>query len=846
MRHIWKAEPARLLRVVWCYEYNMPFRRARYALVVLVVVASALAAALTVSSSPAAGAGVFPPGFFDETAVSGLELPTAIDFTNDGRMFVAEKAGIIRVVQNGSLLPTPFIDITNDVANAFEFGLLGLVLHPDFPTEPYVYVQYVYDPPGVTRDQAKPRVQRIERITANAGNTNVASTVAGARTVLLGRNADATVIIAPNGGPGAQGQGLTCWRDGAIVEDCIPADSYRHVGGSLSFGPDGALYSGVGDVDRLPEGPQTVGTLVGSLLRIDPTTGGGLANNPYYNGNPASNVSKVFANGFRNPFRSAVHPVTGQVIVGDVGENSWEELNAVAHGGNYGWPCREGLHPYNLYAETPACLTGTKLNPIVSWAHVSGTGGSVTVGDWYRGSIYPAQYHGAFFYGDYSQQFIRYAKPNGAGGYDTFNFATAIGADSLVAMRYAPDGYLYWVDLLAGKVHRIGHPGAGNVPPTAVATASATQGNAPMTVTFNGAGSSDPDGQALTYAWVFGDGATSTLVNPSHTYLTTGSYTARLTVTDTTARSSWQAIVIRVGTAPTVTITTPVHSTIVDVGTTVSFTATATDPTDGNINAKLKWTGSLRHNVHIHPNVFTASGPSGSFVITDHEDDSHIELCAEATNSVNQTSSTCIDVYPTTVQLTIDSQPRGLLLTYQGTTRATPFTVIANKGGARTLVAPASGGGCYAFDHWSDGGARLHELSVAHAATYLATYSCPDEGLVTTAPSRVLETRNDAGHVGYTGAKPTAGQTVELRFGNTIPANATAALINLTGTDATAAGYVTAYPCGQPRPPTSNLNLQRAGTDANLALIPLGTNNAICIYTETGTHLIADLFAYVT
>jgi PKD repeat protein len=719
-----------------------------------------------------------------------------------------------------------------------------MVLDPNFPTQPYVYVRYVYDPPGITPDEAYPRVQRIERITANLTNTNLASTAVGARTVLLGRNGDATVITAPGGGPGENRWALTCWRDGAMVEDCIPADSFRHVGGSLAFGPDGALYSGVGDVDRTPTGPQTVGTLIGSLLRIDPTTGDGLATNPFYNGNPASNVSKVFAHGFRNPFRAAIHPVTGQIIVGDVGADTWEELDSVTAGGNYGWPCREGFQPYYLFADTATCLApATKIDPIVSWVHEEGAGGAAVVGDWYRGSIYPAQYQGAFFFGDYSQQFIRYAKPNGAGGYDVFNFATAIGGNSIVALRYAPDGYLYWVDLLAGTIHRIGNAGVGNVPPTAVATASATEGTAPLGVAFNGAGSSDPDGQALTYAWAFGDGATSTLVSPSHTYMTNGVFTARLTVTDTTSRSSSATIVIRVGTAPTITINTPANNTIVDVGTTVNFTATATDSIDGNLNAQIQWAGSLHHNAHIHPNVFSASGPSGSFVMSDHDDDTYIELCASVTNSLNQTTRTCTNVYPTTVQLTIDSQPRGLMVTYQSSTRATPFTVIANKGVTRALIAPSTGGAC-SFDHWSDGGLRQHDLVVGQPATYVASFACPygSPSLITTAPVRVLETRADAGQVGYTGTKPAAGQTVELRLGSAIPANATAVLVNLTGTDATAAGY----PCGQSRPTTSNLNLQNAGTDTNLALIPLGTNRAICIYTETGTHLIADLFAYLT
>ena len=807
--------------------------------------------ALVFPSVPSAvAAGGYPPGFVDQTAVSGLQFPTAIDFASDGRMFIAQKSGSVRVVQNGALLPTPFIDLSAEVNGAYEFGLLGLAVDPNFPASPYIYVRYVYDPPGATPDIVAPRVQRVERITANPLNTNVAATGPGSRTVLVGKNGDLSTIVDPNNLVNPTGDPITCVKNGVPVEDCIPADTSQHVGGALVFGADGALYTSIGDFDRLPAGPQTVGSWSGTILRINPATGQGYPTNPFYNANLDSNVSKVWAYGLRNPFRLSANPNTGQMIAGDVGEGTWEELDNVVPGANFGWPCREGPAPYVLYANAPACVGATNfVEPIAVYDHQC-CGGAVVAGDWYRGNSYPTEYQGAYFYGDYSQQFIKYMKPNGLGGYDSFDFASGIGQDSLVAIRYAPDGNLYWVDLIAGQIHRIAYVGVGNVPPTAAATASTDGGSAPLTVSFTGSGSEDPNGSALTYAWDFGDGTTSNVVTPPpHIYTVTGNYSAKLTVTNTAGLSSSQTIIIRVNTAPNVTILSPTNNAIFDTGATVNFSATATDATDGNLDAAIQWVGSIRHNVHVHPNYYTASGPTGSLQLVDHGDDMHVELCASATNSVGQTTHSCINVWPTTVAVTVASSPPNRLVTFEGITKLTPYNVTVNKGGSRTLVAPHYAGGCNTFDSWSDGGAEQHTTTVSDATTYTATYLCANgpASLITVPLERVLETRPASGLIGYTGPKPAAGQTVQLSIAGShgVPSDATAVLLNITGTEATDPGYITAWPCGQPRPNTSNLNLAAGGTDANLALINIGAGGQVCIYTERGAHLIADLAGYI-
>ena len=142
--------------------------------------------------APAATAAV-PPGFEVTPVVEGLETPVAFDFAPDGTMFIAEKRGVVRVYRNGSLLPTPFINISSDVNDRFEHGMLGIAVHPNFPTPvPYVYVLYTHDPPGLPPDEAGARVARLERITADPVNPDVAATGPSARTVILGKNGDAS------------------------------------------------------------------------------------------------------------------------------------------------------------------------------------------------------------------------------------------------------------------------------------------------------------------------------------------------------------------------------------------------------------------------------------------------------------------------------------------------------------------------------------------------------------------------------------------------------------------------------------------------------------------------------
>jgi Concanavalin A-like lectin/glucanases superfamily/Glucose / Sorbosone dehydrogenase len=207
-------------------------------------------------------------------------------------------------------------------------------------------------------------------------------------------------------------------------------------------------------------------------MRIDPVTGNGLPDNPFYNGNPASNLSKTWAHGLRNPFRFSFDPVSGQMFIGDVGALTWDAIHLGQPGMNYGWPCYEGgSHVYGKYSNTSTCQAVYAQGPrppLHSYQHTN-EGGSVTGGDWYHGTEYPATYQGKYFFADYSQGWVKYLQPNGSGGYAASSFLDDDGpggaTSGIVQLIAGPNGNLYWVSINNGTVYRLRFSGGPPPPP---------------------------------------------------------------------------------------------------------------------------------------------------------------------------------------------------------------------------------------------------------------------------------------------------------------------------------------------------------------------------------------------
>jgi len=408
-----------------------------------------------------------------QTAVAGLSTPTAIDFDSTGRMFVSEQRGTVRVVQNGQLLTTPFLDISSRVNFVQDRGMLGVAVHPNFPATPYIYVSYAYDPVETLSrtglagpDGTGNRVARVSRFTADPA-TGYNTAIAGSEVVLVGTNStwanishpelDSTdnISLAPSGGMNGE------------MQDILIADSRSHTVGNVAFGPDGKLYVSNGDgasfgrVDPRAARTLSLDSLSGKLLRIDPITGDGLPDNPFYNGDPDANRSKVVSYGLRNPFRFAFSPTTGDPYIGDVGWNTWEEINA-GRGKNFGWPFYEGGSGVSnqtggykdlTEAQTYYASGATVTAPLWARAHSAGAV-AIVAGDFYTGSAYPSSYQNALFLSDFGDNQLRVLRTNANG---SLNSVTAVGLNigPVVEMSMGRDGYLYLVDLAEGKVSRL-------------------------------------------------------------------------------------------------------------------------------------------------------------------------------------------------------------------------------------------------------------------------------------------------------------------------------------------------------------------------------------------------------
>ncbi|ATB35812.1 hypothetical protein CYFUS_001226 [Cystobacter fuscus] len=653
-----------------------------------------------------------PGGFTQEVIASGLNFPTAFANLPDGRFLIAEKSGVVRVYKNGALLGTPFIDIRDRVNDYSDRGLLGLTIDPNFAQNGLVYLLYTYE--NDPNDYTGPKTGRLARYTAEGDTASPSS-----EAVLLG-----TTV------------GRSC-NDFPPGTDCIPSESPSHSVGNVKFAPDGSLFVTLGDgalftlVDRDALRAQALHSLAGKVLRITPG-GAGLPTNPFWNGDATANPSKVWSLGLRNPYRFNLRPGSAIPYLGDVGWDTYEEINVAPPGANLGWPCYEGPDRQRGYEAEPECQALYALGPsavkmpLYAWPHNGGTG-AATGGMFYTGTAYPSAYHGAFFFGDYAQRWLRTlhvdAEDNLIGVSD---FATDM--DGAADIESGPDTHLYYLAIAQGELRRIRYTGE-NSPPIAVASATPTNGSVPLSVQFSSAGSSDADGDSLRPTWDFGDGTPTTdEPHPLHTYAEKGTYSARLTVEDGRGASSSAVVSISVGnTAPTVTLLEPLPSARFKVGEVIAFSGAATDPEDGTIpDAGLAWTLILQHcpggQCHPHP-LLSRTGASGSFTIPDHGDEFFIELRLTATDSNGLSSTAVAQLHPQTVQLTLDTSPPGLQLVYDGTTATAPITRTAIVGSTHTLYAPSPQGD-FTFESWSDGGGIQHPVTVgATDSTYTATFA---------------------------------------------------------------------------------------------------------------------------
>ena len=742
------------------------------------LVAALVTFAVTLVLPAAAHSVTLPPGFQETVAFSGLDQPMAVEFSADGRVFVAEKSGIVKVFDNLSdTTPTQFADLRTKVHDYWDRGLEGFALHPSFPSQPYVYVYYVHDaaiggtaprwgdtcptPPGGTGDGCVVS-GRLSRLTAS-GNT-----MTGAEQVLIedwcmqypshaggGMDFGADGNLYLTGGEGAAWHFNDYGQDGSPLNPC--GDPPGGVGATLT--PPTAEGGRLRSQDMRTTGDPA--GLNGALIRVDPMTGLGVSGNPFISSADLK-ARRIIAYGLRNPFRMAIRPGTNEAWIGDVGGGSWEEINRHANpngpASNFGWPCYEGgLNSSgvptanrngafdslnlniceNLYAQSGAVSSPywgyRHSGEVVAGENCAADGNALAGMAFYPagGGSFPSAYAGALFFADNSRQCIWAMKAGTNGLPDPAQReAFAQMASYPVDLEVSPAGDLYYVDIGTGAIRRIRASAAANQAPSALAAATPAYGALPLEVSFDSSGSTDPNpSDTLTYAWDFdGNGTTdSTAANPTHTYTTAGTFAAKLTVRDPAGATDTDTVTIRAGnTPPVATIEEPTTATRWRVGDTIPFAGRAADDQQGSLAATaLSWSLVMRHCVtagscHSHSIQDYAGVASGAFDAPDHGFPSHLELTLTATDAGGLSDTDTVRLDPRTIQLTLGSEPAGAAVTLNsdsGPASLTREVIAGSRNSVGTTSPQTLGGQNHVFGSWSDGGAMSHDVTAPDTDT---------------------------------------------------------------------------------------------------------------------------------
>ncbi|MFF0724376.1 PQQ-dependent sugar dehydrogenase [Streptomyces sp. NPDC004134] len=557
-----------------------------------------------------------------------------------------------------------------------EEGLQGVGVDPNFASNRFIYLYYA--PPLNTPAGAAPTegtaadfapfngVNRLSRFTLNTDNT-------------LNLGSEVRVLdVAANRGQ--------CCHVGGDIDFDASGNLYLSTGDDTNpFASDG--YTPIDErTNRNPafDAQRSAGNtndLRGKILRIKVNANGtySIPAGNLFSPGTANTRPEIYAMGFRNPFRMSVDKKTGVVYVGDYGPDAGTasrtrgpagqvEFARVTGPGNYGWPyCAGNNQPYIDYNFATGA-SGSAFNcasPVNNSPHNTGLGTLPSArAAWIRydggslpefgsgsespmaGPVYnydanlqsavkfPQEFDGDFFAMEFGRRWIKNIDVNGDGSRGAINSFPWTGTQVMDA-AFGPEGALYVLDYGTGwgggdansALYRIENV-TGNQAPIAQAKGTPTSGAAPLTVQFSSAGTTDPDGGALTYSWSFGNGATSTSANPTYTYTANGQYTATLTVRDPTGLTATASVPITVGnTAPTVRLDTPVAGQLVDFGDAVPYRVTVTDPEDGTIDcSKVRLTFLIGHDSHAHEQT-SATGCSGTLrTLADGEHDPNANI----------------------------------------------------------------------------------------------------------------------------------------------------------------------------------------------------------------------------
>ena len=432
-----------------------------------------------------------PYSVTEQPIAAGLNQPISFQFSpqDESLIYIAEKQGKIRIFDTSTnTFKSDFVDLSAKVNSFNDRGLMDIAFHPDFDANPYLYAFYVVDPPDTAGqpagsnagpDGAGNRFSYVVRFTVDP---TTGAMVPGSDTIIVG-GAGQTLSDISGGGAVNSTNNLSQPESGrtpsgAYVDDYLKVDAFSHAGGALAFGPDGMLYISTGDgsspntADPRALSVQDVNSLSGKILRVDPITGQGLPDNPFYQTGDSldSNHSKVYQLGLRNPF-SMTFDASGNLFIANTGWNSWEEIESGQPGANFGWPYYEGgdngvlakapgyqnlASAITFYSEV-AAGTKTVTPAFRAFSHAEAAPGyqiqTITGGDAiYTGTsgIYPVEFQNAFFFSDFSQGEVYFVNTTNPRSVQYLYPGTGV-----VDFLQGPDGFIYYADLFSGTIGKV-------------------------------------------------------------------------------------------------------------------------------------------------------------------------------------------------------------------------------------------------------------------------------------------------------------------------------------------------------------------------------------------------------